>query len=78
MFDSILRNLDFSKEVIMYAYGAEKSIGTILTKKVENHEKHPITFFSQTLHDAKERYGFIEKWVSTIMKSLNKFKHYIP
>lgn len=57
----ILRNPKFSKDFILYTYEVEKSIVTVLTKKEDKHNEHPIAFFSQTLHGAKDRYGFIEK-----------------
>lgn len=57
----ILNNLDFSKPFIMYAYGADSSIATIVTQKNQEGEEHPIAFFSQTLHGVEKRYTFLDK-----------------
>lgn len=46
----ILNNIDFSKDFIMYAYGVEKSVATILVQKDEQKKEHPIVFHGQTLH----------------------------
>lgn len=42
---SILRNLSFSKEFILYAYGSDTSIATILTQKYQKNEEYLIAFF---------------------------------
>jgi len=73
----MLRNPYFLKDFILYAYGTKKSIIVVLTQKEDNHDEHPIFFFSQTLYGAKERYRVIDKYMFTTMKSLNMFKHYI-
>jgi len=57
----ILRNPDFEKEFILYAYGYYKSVATILTQKYERNKECPITFFSQKMNSYEEKYTFIEK-----------------
>ena len=73
----MLKNLNISKYFIMYTYGAERSIATILAQKDDNKEEHQIAFHSQILHQHQKRYSFIEKKVYFIMKGLKKFKHYV-
>lgn len=73
----ILRNPDFSKKFILYAYGSNSLVAIILTQKHEKNEEYPIAFFSQTMNNYEEKYTFIEKEVLAILKSLNKLKHYI-
>lgn len=77
MRELVLRNPNFSKHFIFYAYGVEKSIGTILNYKVDNNEECPIVFFSKTLHNYEKKYSFIKKHVCVIMEVLNKFKHFV-
>jgi len=44
----VLKNLDMSKYFIMYAYGVDRSIATILAQKYDNKEEHSFAFHSQT------------------------------
>jgi len=73
----ILRNLDFEREFNLYAYGSDKSFIAILTQKYEKYEEYHIAFFSQTMNSYEEKYTFIEKQVLSILKSLNRLKHYV-
>lgn len=72
----MLKNLIFSKDFIMYAYGEEKSITDFIAQK-NDQEEYPIAFHSQTLHNYQKRYSFIEKQAFSIMKGLKKLKHYV-
>lgn len=56
---SMLKNANFSKDFIMYAYRIEKSMIDILAQKNYQEEEHHIAFHSQTLHDYQTRYSFI-------------------
>lgn len=73
----ILRNPNFTKEFILYAYGSDSTMVAILTQKYGKNEKYPVAFYSQTLNSYEDKYTFMKKQVLAILKSFGKLKHYI-
>ena len=73
----VLINPDFGKDFILYAYGGFDVISTMLVQKNLEGLEQPITFFSKGLEDYEKRYSFIEKHVLSVIKSLQKFRHFL-
>ncbi|KAH9290921.1 hypothetical protein KI387_035038, partial [Taxus chinensis] len=46
-----LINPDFSKDFILYAFGGNDTISTILVQQNKDNDEQPISFFSQSLDD---------------------------
>ncbi|XP_059066329.1 uncharacterized protein LOC131857648 [Cryptomeria japonica] len=70
-----LINHNFEKYFILYAFGSEDIISTMLCQQNYEGQEQPIDFFSQILHDYETRYSFVDKHVLAIIRSLKKFRH---
>eukprot|EP00253_Pinus_taeda_P024515 PITA_24515 len=65
-----LPNFDKISQVVTNASGIE--IGVVLS-----HEQRPIAYFSEKMNEAKWKYSSYDKELYAIVRSLNKWRHYL-
>jgi hypothetical protein len=74
---SVLAKPDFEKYFIIYTNATEEAIYVILLQcGDQNNEKH-VSYMSQSLSDDKIKYSYIEKYVFSLVKAIEKFHHFI-
>lgn len=76
-FAPVLATPDFSRDFIVYTNATEEAISTILMRKNLQYDEKLIAFMSQSLPDSVVQYSLIEKHAYSLVKAINKFRHYI-
>lgn len=74
---TILATPDFSKDFIVYMNATEEAISSILIQNNSQDIEQPITFMSQSLSNFHVQYSLIEKHAYSLVKAIEKFRHYI-
>jgi hypothetical protein len=73
----VLVKLNFEKDFIIYTNTTEEAISAILLQcDDQNNEKH-VAYMIQSLSDDDIKYSYIEKHVFSLVKSIEKFHHFI-
>lgn len=72
----ILTNPDFSKSFCIHCDASDSAIAGVLTQSHDGVDK-PISYFSQKLTGAQQRYFATEKEALAVLKSIEKFRCYI-
>jgi hypothetical protein len=69
--------LNFEKDFVIYTNTIEEAIYVILLQNDDqNNEKH-VAYMIQSLSDDEIKYSYIEKHVFYLVKSIDKFHHFI-
>jgi hypothetical protein len=68
---------DFEKEFIIYTNSTEEAISAILLQNDDQNNKKPIAYMSKSLSDDEIKYYYIEKHAYTLVKTIEKFCHFI-
>jgi hypothetical protein len=71
----ILISPDYSKEIFIFYFSSNDTLGVVLQKNSYGMEK-PISYFSRVLIDVEVRYGIMEKQVYALVKYLKSFMMY--
>jgi hypothetical protein len=61
----------------IYTNAIEEAVSAILMQCDDNVNKKPIAYISQILFDDEFKYSYIEKHAFTLVKSVEKFLHFI-
>lgn len=67
----------YLKPFYIYSFTSEHSCASILTKKDDEGNEHPITFMTAPLKDVELWYHNIEKKAYALVRGVKKFWHYI-
>jgi hypothetical protein len=73
----VLAKMDFEKEFMVYTNAREEAVSTILIQGYDQGNKKPMAYMSRSLSDDEFKYYFIEKHAFPLVKSVEKFRHYI-
>lgn len=73
----VLVSLDYAKTFYIYLFTSDHSYVGMLTQKSNQGNENPIEFMSTPLKDAELRYPSVEKQAYTLVRAMNKFRHYI-
>jgi hypothetical protein len=73
----VLAKPDFEKEFMIYTNSTEEAIFAILMQCDEQINKKPMAYMSQILSDDEFKYSFIEKHDFSLVKGVEKFRHFI-
>ena len=68
----VLKMPDFSKTFEIHTNASDFAIGGVLM-----HDRHPITFESRKLNEAKRWYTMQKKEITTIVHCLRMWRHYL-
>jgi hypothetical protein len=67
----------FEKEFTIYTNATEEAVSTILMQCDDQGNEKVVAYMSQTLSNDEFKYSFIEKNAFTLVKSVEKFFHFI-
>jgi RNase H-like domain found in reverse transcriptase len=70
----ILRNPDPTKPYILDTNASKYAIGAVLSQDYPD-GRHPITYFSKSLLDAKTNYGIYDQELLAIIKAVTAFRY---
>jgi hypothetical protein len=73
----VLIILDFTKDFLIFSFGSEHTIATMLLQKNNEGHEQPISFLSQSLRDDALKYNFMENKALALVKSIKYFRVYI-
>jgi len=73
----VLATPDFSRDFIVYTNATEEAISAILMQKKIQNVEQPTVFMSQSIPDSAVQYTLIEKHAYSLVKAIDKFRHYI-
>jgi hypothetical protein len=73
----VLVKPDFEKEFMIYTNTIEEAISVILMQCDDQDNEKPVAYMSQSLSDDECKYSFIEKHAFTLVKTVEKFHHFI-
>jgi hypothetical protein len=73
----VLAKPNFEKDFIIYIDATEEAISAILLQSDDQKNEKPIAYMSQSLSDDEMIYFYIEKHVFSLIKAIEKFRHFI-
>jgi hypothetical protein len=73
----VLVKPDFDKDFIIYTNSTKEAIYVILLQKDDQNNEQPIAYMSQSLSDDEIKYSLIEKHTFSLVKAIEKFRHFI-
>lgn len=73
----VLSSLNYNKPFYIYSFSSEHTCAIVLRQKSDVKEEKPIAFMSFPFKDTELRYINIEKHAYSLVKSIQKFRHYI-
>jgi hypothetical protein len=68
---------NFEKDFIILTNSTEEVISAILLRKDDHNSEQPIAYMSQSLSDDEFKYTLIEKHTFSLVKTIEKFCHFI-
>jgi hypothetical protein len=68
---------NFEKDLIIYTNATKETISAILMQNDDQNNEKPVAYMSQNLSDDEIKYYYIEKHAFTLLKSIEKFIHFI-
>jgi len=74
---SVLEKPDFNKEFIIHMNSIEEAIFYVLLQKDDQNNEQPVAYMSQILSDDQIEYSYIEKHDYSLIKDIEKFRHFI-
>jgi hypothetical protein len=76
-FAQVFAKPDFEKEFIMYINAIEEAIYVILMQFDDQVNEKPVAYMSQSLSDDEFKYSYIENHAFSLVKAIEKFRHFI-
>jgi hypothetical protein len=73
----VLAKLDFEKEFTIYINATEEVVSIVLMQDDGRGNEKTMAYMSQSLSDDELKYSFIEKHTFSLVKAIEKFRHYI-
>jgi hypothetical protein len=73
----VLAKQDFEKEFTIYTNSTEEAVFGVLMKNDDQGNEKLVTYTSQILSDDEFKYYFIEKHDFSLVKVVEKFRHFI-
>jgi hypothetical protein len=73
----VLAKLDFEKEFIIYTNSIEEEVFAILMQCDDQVNEKPVDYMSQIFLDDEFKYSYIEKHALSLVKDVEKFRHFI-
>jgi hypothetical protein len=73
----VLAKPDFEKEFMIYTNATEEAVSAILMQGDDQGNEKPVAYMSQILSDDEFKYSFIEKHAFSLVKVVEKFRHFI-
>jgi hypothetical protein len=73
----VLVKPNFEKYFIIYTNATEEAISSILLQSDDQNNENFVAYMSQSLSDDETKYSYIEKHDFSLVKDIEKFRHFI-
>jgi hypothetical protein len=73
----VLAKPDFEKDFIIYTNATKEAISAILLQNDDQNNEKPVAYMSHSLSDDEIKYSYIEKHAFSLVKAIEKFRHFI-